>query len=473
MQSKTDPRFSGTSAAVHSFLTSSVRDIRTAGESPADIVPESAAEAENDAYPHASAQEAEMTHRVRPEEQNVPETAREVEPQIEARGHESHAEQLQVQMTAQRREHPIPQNEQTADAGNRSRKMSVTRDIRTTGEGMAGITSKIESSQQENRTIPASGFETGSLDYRTGQAGEHTVQTDLIPRETIKRYQATAEGTGEYRPASNATSKSADRQARELGIRRESGAPAEYSKTGAFTISTAARDIGSFGVARTVFSALSEQSVEEAMLTQQRQNAGETYAWLRQRLNGQMHTAARFPQDAGNLPVNSQTSDGGMSVLRGETNTQPAMAPDPVELAYNTQAQTQGTGGAAIQSQAPSGEAATSDFVRSLPGWVQRYLQESAPQAPACPGMAVSEKMSIARNIAALPDPEQGRTFEWTAPDYPAAAPVAYRERVRQQERQPQSQNIRISEAEIRRTADRVYQIIEDRIRRERRRLGL
>ena len=64
---------------------------------------------------------------------------------------------------------------------------------------------------------------------------------------------------------------------------------------------------------------------------------------------------------------------------------------------------------------------------------------------------------------------------EWTAPGWqPPTAPTQLRERP--QSTQPaaaQPQAVHISEAEIKRTADRVYKIIEDRIRRERRRLGL
>ena len=112
-----------------------------------------------------------------------------------------------------------------------------------------------------------------------------------------------------------------------------------------------------------------------------------------------------------------------------------------------------------------------SDYVRSLPDWAQRFLREGAPQTAA----AAAAQMGTARNIATLPQPEKGESFEWTAPNYQAPAPVTYRERPQRQEQtQAQAQqSVRISDAEIRRTADRVYQIIEDRIRRERRRLGL
>lgn len=50
---------------------------------------------------------------------------------------------------------------------------------------------------------------------------------------------------------------------------------------------------------------------------------------------------------------------------------------------------------------------------------------------------------------------------------------MTYREKRKGEADQPQTPGqVRISEAEIQRTADKVYRIIEDRIRRERRRLG-
>ena len=78
--------------------------------------------------------------------------------------------------------------------------------------------------------------------------------------------------------------------------------------------------------------------------------------------------------------------------------------------------------------------------------------------------------MGTARNIASLPSQGEGDAVQWTAPNYrPPAAPMTYREKPGREERQAP----RISEAELQRTADRVYRMIEDRIRRERRRLGL
>ena len=82
--------------------------------------------------------------------------------------------------------------------------------------------------------------------------------------------------------------------------------------------------------------------------------------------------------------------------------------------------------------------------------------------------------MGTARNIASLPSQGEGDAVQWTAPNYrPPAAPMTYREKPGREERQAGQQAPRISEAELQRTADRVYRIIEDRIRRERRRLGL
>lgn len=81
--------------------------------------------------------------------------------------------------------------------------------------------------------------------------------------------------------------------------------------------------------------------------------------------------------------------------------------------------------------------------------------------------------MGVARDIATLTPPVPEDTVQWTAPNYrPPEAPVALREKAQPTKPSP-AQEIRISEAEIQRTADRVYQMLEDRIRRERRRLGL
>ena len=105
-----------------------------------------------------------------------------------------------------------------------------------------------------------------------------------------------------------------------------------------------------------------------------------------------------------------------------------------------------------------------SEYVRKLPDWARRFLREGPPRG--------EQTMSSARSIATLPPQAGEETIQWQAPNYrPPAAPVVYREKGR--EEPVQAAASRISEAELQRTADRVYRMIEDRIRRERRRLGL
>ena len=143
----------------------------------------------------------------------------------------------------------------------------------------------------------------------------------------------------------------------------------------------------------------------------------------------------------------------------------PAAAPEPLELSYGPV-----PAGAAppdpAQTAGESASPAESAYVKSLPDWARRFLREGAAQS--------GQSMGTARNIASLPSQGEGDAVQWTAPNYrPPAAPMTYRERPGREERQAGQQAPRISEAELQRTADRVYRMIEDRIRRERRRLGL
>ena len=143
----------------------------------------------------------------------------------------------------------------------------------------------------------------------------------------------------------------------------------------------------------------------------------------------------------------------------------PAAAPEPLELSYGPV-----PAGAAppdpAQTAGESVSPAESAYVKSLPDWARRFLREGAAQSV--------QSMGTARNIASLPSQGEGDAVQWTAPNYrPPAAPMTYREKPGREERQAGQQAPRISEAELQRTADRVYRMIEDRIRRERRRLGL
>lgn len=143
----------------------------------------------------------------------------------------------------------------------------------------------------------------------------------------------------------------------------------------------------------------------------------------------------------------------------------PAAAPEPLELSYGPV-----PAGAAppdpAQTAGESASPAESAYVKSLPDWARRFLREGAAQSV--------QSMGTARNIASLPSRGEGDAVQWTAPNYrPPAAPMTYREKPGREERKAGQQAPRISEAELQRTADRVYRMIEDRIRRERRRLGL
>ena len=143
----------------------------------------------------------------------------------------------------------------------------------------------------------------------------------------------------------------------------------------------------------------------------------------------------------------------------------PAAVPEPLELAYGPV-----PAGAAppdpAQTAGESASPAESAYVKSLPDWARRFLREGAAQS--------GQSMGTARNITSLPSQGEGDAVQWTAPNYrPPAAPMTYREKPGREERQAGQQAPHISEAELQRTADRVYRMIEDRIRRERRRLGL
>lgn len=136
----------------------------------------------------------------------------------------------------------------------------------------------------------------------------------------------------------------------------------------------------------------------------------------------------------------------------------------PVALTYGPVQSTTGSATPHQPEEASRTEMEESDFVRSLPEWARSFLKK---------GGAAQQTMGVVRDIAVFQPQETADQIQWTAPNYrPPAAPMAYREKPR--EEQPrESRPARISETELQRTADRVYRILEERIRRERRRLGL
>ena len=155
--------------------------------------------------------------------------------------------------------------------------------------------------------------------------------------------------------------------------------------------------------------------------------------------------------------------------LSGPANLQ---APSGSTASPNFQESIPLTYGAVRTSEPPSEQAAgsspaqpESEFARSLPDWARNFLRNNTAASRAAPSAAAVHP-SISPSAAQQP-------IQWTAPNYrPADPPIAYREK-NKEEPVREKREASISEAQLQRTADRIYQIIEDRIRRERRRLGL
>ena len=102
-------------------------------------------------------------------------------------------------------------------------------------------------------------------------------------------------------------------------------------------------------------------------------------------------------------------------------------------------------------------EGTSGNGVPPLPEWAQKLLEK-----PEAPGTAISRTPEV-------------RQIEWTAPN--AITPtlsrptsITWLEREAPQQREPPPPSM--SEAEIRRTADKIYRIIEERLQRELRRSG-
>ena len=152
-------------------------------------------------------------------------------------------------------------------------------------------------------------------------------------------------------------------------------------------------------------------------------------------------------------------------VFRAPSGASAGRGAEPVELTYGPAAPAAEPAGA--PKQPPAVHAAEeSEYVQSLPDWARRFLRESG-------GQGGQSHMGTARDISALPRPAQGEeTVRWTASGYRPPAPITYREKNREAETR-QAAAPRLSEGELQRAADKIYRIIEDRIRQERRRLGL
>ena len=171
------------------------------------------------------------------------------------------------------------------------------------------------------------------------------------------------------------------------------------------------------------------------------------------------------PGGESRAPSGRQTVRAPGGVFRAPSGASAGRGAEPVELTYGPAAPAAEPAGA--PKQPPAVHAAEeSEYVQSLPDWARRFLRESG-------GQGGQSHMGTARDISALPRPAQGEeTVQWTAPGYRPPAPITYREKNREAETR-QAAAPRLSEGELQRAADKIYRIIEDRIRQERRRLGL
>ena len=114
---------------------------------------------------------------------------------------------------------------------------------------------------------------------------------------------------------------------------------------------------------------------------------------------------------------------------------------------------------------APS-EPVESEYVRKLPDWARRFLRGSAGQGGTVPP-------APAKQPAPAGAPQGGEQIHWTAPAYAPPEPMELREKTRPARQETPAAPPQLSQAELERAADQVYRMIEDRIRRERRRMGL
>ncbi len=115
-----------------------------------------------------------------------------------------------------------------------------------------------------------------------------------------------------------------------------------------------------------------------------------------------------------------------------------------------------------------------SPYVQSLPGWARDFLRDSfeptkqsQPAQPKPGGPAAQGQPSAS---PARPQSQPASQMVWTAPGYTGAtARMTHKKKPEPQETPP----LRFSDAEIRRMANQVYTIIQDRLKRDQRRLGL
>lgn len=139
--------------------------------------------------------------------------------------------------------------------------------------------------------------------------------------------------------------------------------------------------------------------------------------------------------------------------------------PDPVELAFPQPPQ-ETPSPAPERTEERTQDGMNSDYVRSLPDWAQRFLNRT-------PGESIAGTKPMQTTVGELSAPApQEEQVSWTAPNFRPPAQLSLREKTEKTE-EKRTEEVRISDAEIRRMSDQVYRMIEDRLRWERRRLGL
>lgn len=115
-----------------------------------------------------------------------------------------------------------------------------------------------------------------------------------------------------------------------------------------------------------------------------------------------------------------------------------------------------------------------SPYVQSLPGWARDFLRDSfeptKQKQPAQPMPGGQPAQGQSGASPARPQAQPASQMVWTAPGYTGAtARMTHKKKPETQETPP----LRFSDAEIKRMASQVYTIIQDRLKRDQRRLGL
>ncbi len=104
--------------------------------------------------------------------------------------------------------------------------------------------------------------------------------------------------------------------------------------------------------------------------------------------------------------------------------------------------------------------------MQNLPDWAKRFLQQQTPIKSAAP--MVWNVQADANGIPSRPQQQ----IQWQAPNaLQQPSNIVYREQGQKQQQLVQ-QSPGLTDYELRRTADKVYHLIEDRLRREFRRSG-